>query len=117
VLVKVLLIAGVVLLPLPALWVGLHGVRRHDGFSSGDTGDRASMIVLITLRVVTLLLVFGLSVVVLISCIGALIRDVVMPDLVLIFFVLDLLLASLILLTFGRRDQRPARRRGTPARR
>ena len=69
------------------------------------------------LRVLALLLVLALSAVVLLSAVGALIKDVVMPDLVLIFFVLDLLLAVLVLLTFGRRDRRPARRRATPARR
>jgi hypothetical protein len=117
VLLKVLLIAGVVLLPVPAFWLGLRGLRRRSGFSASDTGDRASVIVIITLRALTLLMVFALSAVVLVSCVGALIKDVEMPDLVLVFFVLDLLLATLILLTFGRRDRRPARRRGTPARR
>jgi hypothetical protein len=117
VLLKILMIAGVVLVALPSLWLGLRGVRRRSGYSSVDPGDRASLIVIIALRVLTLLLVMLLSAVVLLSAVGALIKDVVMPDLVLIFFVLDLLLAALVLLTFGRRDRRPARRRATPARR
>ena len=117
VLVKVLLIVGVVLLPLPALWLGVRGVGHHKGYSAADSHDRSTVMVLVTLRVLSLFLVFALSAVVLVSCIGALIKDVVMPDLVLIFFVLDLLLATLVLLTFGRRDRRPGRRRGSPARR
>ncbi len=116
-LLKLLMIAGVVLVALPALWLGIGSVGRRSGYSSADPADRASLVVLVVLRVLTLLLVFLLSAVVLVSAIGALIKDVVMPDLVLVFFVLDLLLAVLVLLTFGRRDRRPARRRATPARR
>ena len=111
------MIAGVVLVALPALWLGVRGAGRRSGYSAADPGDRASIVVLVVLRVLALLLVLALSAVVLLSAVGALIKDVVMPDLVLIFFVLDLLLAVLVLLTFGRRDRRPARRRATPARR
>ena len=111
------MIAGVALVALPALWLGIRGARRRSGYSSVDPGDRASIVVLVVLRVLTLLLMLVLSAVVLVSAIGALIKDVVMPDLVLIFFVLDLLLAMLVLLTFGRGDARPARRRANPARR
>jgi hypothetical protein len=117
VLLKVVMIAGVVLVALPSLWLGIRGAGRRSGYSSADPGDRASVVVLVVLRVLTLLLVFALSAVVLVSAVGAIIKDVVMPDLVLIFFVLDLLLAALVLLTFGRRDRRPARRRASPARR
>jgi hypothetical protein len=67
--------------------------------------------------VLTLLLVLALSVVTLLACIGAIIRDLQLPNLVYVFFVLDLLLAAMILLTFGRRDRRPTRRRASPARR
>ena len=116
-LLKVAMIAGVALVALPAFWLGIKGAGRRSGYSSADPGDRASIVVLVVLRGFTLLLVLALSAVVLVSAIGALIKDVVMPDLVLVFFVLDLLLATLVLLTFGRRDQRPARRRATPARR
>jgi hypothetical protein len=117
VLLKILLIAGVVLLALPALWLGFRGVGRRSGYSAVDPTDRASLVVLVVLRVLTLLLMLALSAVVLLAAVGALLKDVVMPDLVLVFFVLDLLLAALVLLTFGRRDRRPARRRATPARR
>jgi hypothetical protein len=117
VLLKVVMIAGVALVALPAFWLGIRGAGRRSAYSSVDPGDRASIVVLVVLRGITLLLVLALSAVVLVSAIGALIKDVVMPDLVLIFFVLDLLLATLVLLTFGRRDPRPARRRGSPARR
>ena len=116
-LLKLLMIVGVVLVALPALWLGLRGMRRRSGYNAADPGDRASLIVIVVLRALTLLLVLALSGVVLLSAIGALIKDVVMPDLVLVFFVLDLLLAALILLTFGRRERRPARRRASPARR
>jgi protein-S-isoprenylcysteine O-methyltransferase Ste14 len=117
VLLKILMIAGVALVALPALWLGIRGAGRRRGYSSADPADRASIIVLVVLRGITLLLVLALSAVVLVSAIGALIKDVVMPDLVLVFFVLDLLLAVLVLLTFGRRDPRSKRRRASPARR
>jgi hypothetical protein len=77
--------------------------------------DRVSYAVLIVLRVLTLLLVFALSGVVLLSAIGAWIRDLNLPTLVYTFFVLDLLLAALIMLTFGRPDRRRARRPASPA--
>ena len=51
-----------------------------------------------------LLLVFALSAVILVSAIGALIRDVELHGLVYVFFVLDLLLAPLV-----RAHLRPAR--------
>jgi hypothetical protein len=117
VLLKVVMIAGVVLVALPALWLGVRGAGRRAGYSNADPADRTSVVVLVVLRVLTLLLLLALSAVVLVSAGGALIKDVVMPDLVLVFFVLDLLIAALVLLTFGRRDRRPARRRASPARR
>lgn len=111
-LIKSLLIAGVLVLPLPALALGLPGIGRRRGLSAED---RASFVLLVILRVVTLLLVFALSGVVLLSAIGAMIRDLDLPSLVYTFFVLDLLLGALVLLTFGRRDRRPARRPANPA--
>jgi hypothetical protein len=110
-----LVIAGVVLLPLPALIVGARGVMRRPGYSPDMPGDRLSIIVLITLRVMTLLLVFALSGITLLSAIGALIKGVPLHGLVYVFCILDLLLATLVVLTFGRRDRRSARRRATPA--
>ncbi|MGY1618303.1 hypothetical protein ACI797_16310 [Geodermatophilus sp. SYSU D00691] len=111
-LIESLLVAGVVVLPLPALVLGVLGVRRHRGHSAED---RASLVVLIALRVFTLLLVFLLSGVVLLAAIGAMVRDLELPSLVYTFFVLDLLLGLLILLTFGRRDRRRVRRPANPA--
>ncbi|NEK59203.1 hypothetical protein GCU56_15155 [Geodermatophilus sabuli] len=110
------MIAGVVLLALPALALGIGGLRRRTGHFSNDVGaDRASLVLLVSIRALTLLLVFALSTAVLVSAIGALVRDLEMPRLVSVFFVLDLLLAVLVLLTFGRRDRRRVRRRATPA--
>ena len=116
-LVEVLIAVGVVVMPLPALVLGVRGVLRRSGYSLVDSGDRLSYVLLVALRLLTLLLVFALSAVILIACIGALIRDLRLPNLVYVFFVLDLLLAAMILLTFGRRDRRPTRRRASPARR
>jgi hypothetical protein len=112
VVVESLLVAGVVVLPLPALVMGMRGVAQRRGLS---VDDRASFAILLVLRIVTLLLVFALSGVVLLSAIGAMIRDLELPTLVYTFFVLDLLLAALIVLTFGRRDRRRARRPASPA--
>ena len=110
--IKSLLTAGVVVLPLPALALGMRGVGRRRGLSAED---RASFVMLLVLRVLTMLLVFALSGVVLLSAIGAMIRDLELPSLVYTFFVLDLLLGALVLLTFGRRDRRRGRRPATPA--
>ena len=107
-------VAGVLLLPLPALLLGARGVLRRSGYSSDFPADRASLIVLVTLRLVTLLLVFALSVLTLVSSLGALIRGVELHGMVWVFFLLDLLLSVLVLLTFGRPDPRPARRRASP---
>jgi hypothetical protein len=117
VLVKVLLLIGLALLPLPALWLGVRGVGRRSGYSSTDSTDRSTIVVLVTLRVLTMLLVLVLTAVLLVSLIGAMIRDVDLHGMVYVLFVLDLLLATLVLLTFGRRERRRARRRATPARR
>jgi hypothetical protein len=115
VLVEWLVIAGVVVLPLPALVLGSRGVFRRAGYSPDMSGDRVSIIVLITLRVLTLLLVVALSGITLLSAIGALIKGVPLHGLVYVFCILDLLLGTLVVLTFGRRDRRSARRRATPA--
>jgi hypothetical protein len=115
VLVKSLVIAGVVLLPLPALVLGGRGLFRRRGYSAGEQGDRASLVLLIVFRALVLLLVFALTAVCLVSSIGAMIKDVELHGLVYVFCVLDMLLAALILLTFGRREPRPTRRRASPA--
>jgi type IV secretory pathway VirB3-like protein len=111
----VLVIAAVVLLPLPALVLGARGLLRRRGYNPDEPGDRSSLVLLITFRAVALLLVFALSVLVLIAAVAALIKGVELHPGVYVFCVLDMLLATLVLLTFGRREPRPARRRATPA--
>ena len=115
--VPVLLIAGVVLLALPALVLGAQGLFTHRGYSTTEPGDRASVITIVLLRVLVLLLLLVLSGVVLLSTIGAMVVDVELHGMVYVLFVLDLLMAALVLLTFGRRERRPVRRRANPARR
>jgi biotin transporter BioY len=117
VLVKLLVALGVVLFPLPALVIGCRGVLRRPGLRPDDPSDRTSIVVLISLRLLTLVFVFLLSGITLLSAVGAMIRDVDLHGMVYVFFVLDLLLATLVVLTFGRRERRPARRRASPARR
>jgi hypothetical protein len=112
---EALLIAGVVLAALPALVLGARGLFRHRGYVTGDPDDRASVVVMVTMRALVLLLMLALSAITLVSCIGAWIKGVELHGMVYVFFVLDLLLASLVLLTFGRSEKRPARRRATPA--
>jgi hypothetical protein len=115
VITQALLVAGVVLIALPAWALGIRGLFRRSGFSAAEAGDRASYAVVVGLRLLTLLLVLAFSAVTLVACVGAMIKDLDLPNLVYVFFVLDLLLAVLILLTFGRRDRRPVRRRANPA--
>jgi hypothetical protein len=115
VLVQLLVIAGVVLLPLPALVAGCRGLLRHPGLSREDPGDRASHIVLVTLRLLTLVLLFLLSGITLLSAVGALVRSIDLHGMVYVFFALDLLIGALVLLTFGRRERRRVRRRANPA--
>jgi hypothetical protein len=107
-----LLVAGVLVLPLPALVLGVPGVVRHRGLGNDD---RLAFALLVALRALILLVVLALSAVTLLVAIGAMVRHLDPPSLVYTLVVLDLLLAALVLLTFGRRDRRPARRRGTPA--
>ncbi|RBY95785.1 hypothetical protein DQ237_11555 [Blastococcus sp. TF02-8] len=116
-LVPSLLIAGVVLLALPALVLGARGLFRHRGYSAAEPGDRASVIVIVVLRALLLVLLLVVSALVLVSTVGAMAVDVELHGMVYVLFVLDLLIAALVLLTWGRRDRRPARRRATPARR
>jgi hypothetical protein len=115
VLVNLLIAAGVVLFPLPALVLGARGLLKRPGYSVDEPADRVSYIVLITLRSLLLLVVFALSAVILVSTIGATVRAVELHGLVYVFFALDVLLALLIVVSFGRRDRRRVRRRVTPA--
>ncbi|MCZ2857684.1 hypothetical protein [Blastococcus sp. VKM Ac-2987] len=110
-----LLTAGVVLLALPALLLGVRGLFRHRGYSSAHPGDRAPVVVIVVLRALLVLLLFSISAVLLVSTIGAMVVDVELHGMVYVLFVLDLLVAALVLLTFGRRERRPVRRRASPA--
>ncbi len=110
------MVAGVVLAALPALWFGIRGITLRSGhYSSDASADRASLVLLVGVRTLVLLLVLVLSAVTLVSAVGAVVRDLELPSLVPVFFVLDLLLAALVMLTFGRRARRRPRRRATPA--
>ena len=115
VVVKLLVAAGVALFPLPALVLGARGLLKRPGYSPDEPADRASYFLIVGLRALVLALVFALSVVVLVSTIGAVVKSVQLHGMVYVFFGLDLLLAVLIVLSFGRRDRRPARRRASPA--
>ncbi len=114
-LVNLLIAAGVVLFPIPALVLGARGLLKRPGFNPDEPADRASYIVVVVLRCLLLLLVFALSAVVLVSTIGASVRHVQLHGLVYVFFALDVLLALVIVFSFGRRDRRRVRRRATPA--
>ncbi|MFQ1000656.1 hypothetical protein [Modestobacter sp. SSW1-42] len=116
--VQALMAAAVVLLPLPALVLGTARVRRRTGRSSlHERTDRVELALLVLGRTLALLLLLAMSAVTLLACIGGLVRDRTLPSLVYVFFVADLLVAVLVLLTFGRRGPRPARRSASPARR
>ena len=114
-LVNLLIAAGVVLFPVPALAMGARGLLRRPGYSPDEPADRLSYIVLVTLRALLLLAVCALSAVILVSTIGATVRDVPLHGLVYVFFALDVLLGLLIVFSFGRRDRRRVHRRVTPA--
>ncbi|SOE02615.1 hypothetical protein [Blastococcus haudaquaticus] len=114
-LVKLLVAAGVLLFPVPALVLGARGLLKRPGYSADEPSDRASFILLVALRSVVLLLVLALSAVVLASSVGAAIADVPLHGMVYVFFALDLLLALMVVLSFGRSVRRPVRRRASPA--
>ena len=90
-------------------------LAQRPGYNADEPSDRVSLILLITGRALLLLLVFTLSALVLVASVGALIKGVELHGAVYVFCVLDLLLATLIVLTFGRSERRPARRRANPA--
>jgi len=115
VLVKLLVAAGVLLFPVPALVLGARGLLKQPGYSPDEPADRVSHFLVVALRGLVLLLVLVLSLVVLVSSIGAAVVDVPLHGMVYVFFGLDVLLALLIVFSFGRRVRRPARRRVIPA--
>ena len=114
-LVPLLVAAGVVLVPLPALALGVRGLGRRPGLSYDEPADRVSYALLVALRALILLLMVALSAVTLVSAIGAAIKDVELHGMVYVLFGLDVLLALLVVLSFGRRARRPVRRRVSPA--
>ena len=114
-LVPLLIAAGVLLFPVPALYLGARNLLKRPGLSVDEPADRASFLMLVSLRALIWLLVFALSAVILVSTVGAVVRSVELHGLVYVFFALDLLLALLIVLSFGRIERRPVRRRATPA--
>ncbi len=62
-----------------------------------------------------LLLVVALSAVLLVSAVGAALVGVPLHGMVYVLFGLDVLLALVVVTSFGRRARRPVRRRVTPA--
>ena len=115
VLVNLLIAAGVVLFPIPALVLGARGLLKRPGYSADEPADRASYIVLVDAA--------GAAAP---AGVRAVRGDPGVDDrrdrpgrelhgLVYVFFALDVLLALLIVFSFGRRDRRPVRRRATPA--
>jgi hypothetical protein len=118
VVLEVLMVVGVLLIPLPALVLGAGGLLRRTGRSSiDDRTDRIEFALLVTARLLALLLLAALSGVTLLACIGGLVRGLTVPSLVYVFFVADLLIAVLVVLTFGRRDPRRSRRPASLGRR
>jgi hypothetical protein len=118
VVLEALMVIGVLLLPVPALVVGCRGLLRRTGRASMDArADRIEYGLLVTGRMFSLALLLALSGITLLSCIGGLVKTLAVPSLVYVFFVADLLIAVLVLLTFGRPDPPRARRRASPARR
>jgi type IV secretory pathway VirB3-like protein len=115
VLVELLVAVGVLVFPVPALVLGARGLLKRPGYSPDEPADRLSHVLVVALRALVLLLVLALSVVVLVSTIGAAIVDVPLHGMVYVFFALDVLLALLIVFSFGRRARRPVRRRVSPA--
>jgi hypothetical protein len=115
VLVKLLVALGVLVFPVPALVLGARGLMKRPGYSADEPADRASYVLLVGLRGLVLLLVFALSAVILVSTIGAVVVDVQLHGMVYVLFGLDVLLALIVVLSFGRRARRPVRRRVSPA--
>jgi hypothetical protein len=115
---EAVMVAGVLLLPVPALVLGVRRVRdRPERSSLSERVDRVELALLVLGRLLGLLLLLVLSGVTLLACIGGLVRDRTLPSLVYVFFAADLLVAALLLLISGRRGRRPARRSASPARR
>ena len=118
VVIEVLMIVGVVVFPLPALLLGALRLFRRSGRASIDERtDRIELALLVLGRLIALLLLFALSGITLLASVGGLIKHLTVPSLVYVFFLADLLVATLVVLTFGRLGWRPRRRSASPARR
>lgn len=117
VLIQVLMAAGVVVLALPALVIGSRRLTKQGPRSlRSPGGSRSEFVVVLVGRLLGLLLILLLSALVLVATIGALVRDLHdLPSLVYVAFVLDLLLAALVVLTSAAPRPPRARRRATPA--
>jgi hypothetical protein len=116
VVIEVLMIVGVVAFPLPSLALGSRGLRQRRGRASIDArADRVELVLLVVGRLLALLLLFALSGITLLAAIGGLAKHLTVPSLVYVFFVADLLVATLVVATFGRLGRRPARRPASPA--
>ena len=112
---KLLVALGVLVFPVPALVLGARGLMQRPGYSVDEPADRVSYFLLVALRGLVLLLVLTLSAVVLLSAVGAAVVGVPLHGMVYVLFVLDVLLALLVVLSFGRHVRRPVRRRASPA--
>lgn len=109
------MVLGVVLVALPALALGSARLRHRSGRATDQRTDRVELVLVVVGRLIGLVLLAALSGITLVSCIGAIVQDVTVHSLVYVFFVADLLVAILVLLTAGRLDRRPRRRSASPA--
>jgi len=118
VVVDILLAVVVAVLALPALVLGVRGLLRREGRFSGDPStDLASRVVVVVVRLVALVLLLACAGLTLLSTVLAAVKDVDLHGFVYVFFAASVLLAALVLLTFGRLGRRRATPRATPARR
>jgi hypothetical protein len=115
VLLEVLMTIAVLAVPVPALVIGARGLLRRTGRPIATRADRTEFGLIVAGRALGLLLLFALSGITLLSCIGGLVKGVDVPSLVYVFCVADLLIGVLVLLTVGPRARRPVRRPATPA--
>ena len=107
----------VAVVALPALVVGSRRLTRRGPRSLRTVGgSRSEFVVVVVGRTLGLLLILALSALVLVATIGAVVRDLDdLPSLVYVAFVLDLLLAALVVLTSGGPRRPRTRRRASPA--
>jgi biotin transporter BioY len=117
VVVEVLMVVGVLALPVPALVLGSRRLLHRSGRNTAERSERMELALLVLGRLIGLVLLAALSGITLLSCIGGLVKGVDVPSLVYVFFVADLLVATLVVLTIGRLVRPPRRRRASPGRR